>query len=174
MSDTHGEQSNLSRSQDDKKLSTIDKQVTIVSTSGDYHGNINLNLANVQVNRVSDLFIKSDIAFLPLYHANIMGQQGREVLINVKDIAVVIPHDQITSSSPELRKDAAVTVKLKYGLGNLSGNVNLLGETQQVDRISDLLNFPGKKWLILYDVSYKEQTMPVAIINLEFISLVED
>ncbi len=159
---------------DSKKVATVDKPVTIVTTSGDYQGSINLNLANVHVNRVSDLFVKTDIAFLPLYNAIVMGQRGKEVLINIKDVAVVIPHDEISAPSPALRKDAAVTVKLKYGLGQLTGNVNLWGETQQVDRISDLLNFPDKKWLILYEVSYKGKLMPAAIINLQFISLVED
>lgn len=157
-----------------KRLATVDRPVTIVTTSGDYQGNINLNLANVQVNRVSDLFVKTDIAFLPLYNAVVMGQKNREVLINVNDIAVVIPHDQISAPSPALRRDATVTVKLKFGLGKLSGNVNLWGETQQVDRISDLLNFPDKKWLTLYEVGYKGKNMPVAVVNLKFISTVED
>jgi hypothetical protein len=165
---------NLNTEYDSKKVATVDKSVTIVTTSGDYQGTINLNLANVHVNRVSDLFVKTDIAFLPLYNAIVMGQRGKEVLINIKDVAVVIPHDEISAPSPALRKDAAVTVKLKYGLGQLTGNVNLWGETQQVDRISDLLNFPDKKWLILYEVSFKGKLMPAAIINLQFISLVED
>lgn len=157
-----------------KKLATVDRPVTIITTSGDHQGNINLNLANVHVNRVSDLFVKTDIAFLPLYNAVVMGQENKEVLINVNDIAVVIPHDQLIAPSPALRRDAAVIVKLKFGLGQLSGNVNLWGETQQVDRISDLLNFPDKKWLILYEVGYKGKKMPAAVINLKFISTVED
>ena len=157
-----------------KKLATVDRPVTIVTTSGDYQGSINLNLANVQVNRVSDLFVKTDIAFLPLYNAVVMGQENKEVLINVNDIAVVIPHDQIIAPSPALRRDAAVSVKLKFGLGQLNGNANLWGETQQVDRISDLLNFPDKKWLTLYEVEFKGEKMPAAIINLKYISIVED
>lgn len=157
-----------------KRVATVDRPVTVVTTSGDYKGNINLNLANVHVNRVSDLFIKTDIAFLPLYHATIMGNQEKEILINVKDIGVVIPHDEIIAPSPALRKDAYIIVKLKYGLGQLNGKVNLWGETQQVDRISDLLNFPGKKWLTLYDVSFKGKQIQAAIVNLQFISYVED
>jgi hypothetical protein len=174
MPGTNGEPSNLEAADDGKKVATVDKPVTVVTTSGDYQGSINLNLANVHVNRVSDLFIKTDIAFLPLYNAIVMGHRGKEVLINIKDIAVVIPHDQISAPSPALRKDAAVSVKLKYSLGQLTGNVNLWGETQEVDRISDLLNFPDKKWLTLYDVSFKGKQLPAAIINLQFISLVED
>ncbi len=157
-----------------KKVATDDKPVTIVTTSGEYQGNINLNFSNVQINRVSDLFIKSDIAFLPLYNATVKGLKDKEVLINIKDIAVVIPGDNISPPSPELRKDARVSIKLKYDLGQLAGKVNLWGETQQLDRISDLLNFPEKKWLILYEASYKGKDLRAAIINLEFISTVDD
>lgn len=157
-----------------KKVATNDKHVTIVTTSGEYQGNINLNFSSVQVNRVSDLFVKSDIAFLPLYNAIVKGVKGKEVLINIRDVAVVIPNDNISPPSPELRKDAVVSIKLKYDLGQLVGKVNLWGETQQLDRISDLLNFPGKKWLILYDASYKGKNLRAAVINLEFISTVDD
>jgi hypothetical protein len=158
----------------DKRVATNDRPVTILTTSGEYQGNINLNLSNVQINRVSDLFVKSNIAFLPLYNATVKGLKGKEVLINIKDIAVVIPNDDIFPLSPELRKDAIVSIKLKYDLGELTGKVNLWGETQQLDRISDLLNFPGKKWLILYEASYKGEKLIAAIINLEFISTVDD
>lgn len=158
----------------DKKMVTVDRPVTIVTTSGDYAGNVNLNLSSVQINRVSDLFVKSDIAFLPMYNTTVKGEKGREIIVNIKDIAVVIPKDTLSSPTPELRKDATVTVKLKYDLGQLMGKVNLLGDTQQSDRISDLLNSPGKKWLILYEASYKENNIPAAIINIDFISMVED
>ena len=67
-----------------------------------------------------------------------------------------------------------MSVNLKYGLGHLVGKMNLWGETQEMDRISDLLNFPGKKWLLLYEASYKGKNLQTAIINLEFISTVED
>lgn len=157
-----------------KKVATEDRPVVIVTTSGDYLGNINLNFSSVQINRVSDLFVKGDMSFLPLYDAIVKGHEGKEVLINIRDVAVVIPKDKITKPSPELRKDTPVTVKLKYDLGALTGNVNLWGETSQVDRISDLLNFPGKKWLILYDANYKGKKIGAAIVNLEFISIVED
>ena len=139
----------------DKKMATVDRQVNIVTTSGDYSGNINLNLASVQINRVSDLFVKSEITFLPLYNATVKGEKGREIIINTRDIAVVIPKDTLSAATPELRKDANLKVKLKFDLGKLVGKVNLWGDTQQSDRISDLLNFPGKKWLILYEASYK-------------------
>ena len=158
----------------DKRLATNDIPVTIVTTSGDYHGDINLNFSSVQINRVSDLFVKSNIAFLPLYNATVKGAEGKEVLINIKDIAVVIPNDNAFPSSPELRKDALVSIKLRYDLGHLAGKVNLWGETQELDRTSDLLNFPGKKWLILYEASFKGKSLRVAIINLEFISTVDD
>ena len=158
----------------EKKMVTVDRPVVIITTSGDYSGDINLNLSSVQINRVSDLFIKSDIAFLPLYNAIVKGRTGREIIVNTKDIAVVIPRDTLSPPTPELRKDASVMVKLKYDLGQLVGKVNLWGEVQQSDRISDLLNFPGKKWLVLYDVSYKGRNLPAAIINIEFISMVED
>ena len=78
-----------------KKVVTNDRPVTIVTTSGDYQGNINLNFSSVQINRVSDLFVKSNISFLPLYNATVKGRKGKEVLINIRDIAVVIPHDSI-------------------------------------------------------------------------------
>lgn len=158
----------------DKKMATVDRQVIIVTTSGEYEGDVNLNLSSVQVNRVSDLFIKSDIAFLPMYNATVRGEKGREVIVNIKDIAVVIPQDKLPAPIPELRKDRKVTVKLKHNLGKLAGNVNLWGDTQQSDRVSDFLNTPGKRWLILYDASYKEKNIPAAIINIEFISIVED
>lgn len=158
----------------DKKVATNDRPVTIVTTSGEYQGNINLNLSNVQINRVSDLFVKSDIAFLPLYNATVMGLEEKEVLINIKDIAVVIPNDDLFPPSPELRRDAMVSIKLKHDLGHLTGKVNLWGETQQLDRISDLLNFPGKRWLILYEAIYKGKNLRAVIINLEFISTAED
>jgi hypothetical protein len=158
----------------DKKMTTVDRPVSIVTTSGDYAGNINLNLSNVQINRVSDLFVKSDISFLPLYNATVRGEKGREIIVNIKDIAVVIPQDKLPAPIQELRKDLHVTVKLKYDLGQLVGKVNLWGDTRQSDRISDLLNTPDKKWLILYDASYKGNNIPTAIINIEFISIVED
>jgi hypothetical protein len=158
----------------EKKMVTVDRPVVIITTSGDYSGDINLNLSNVQIDRISDLFVKSDIAFLPLYNATVKGKPGREIIVNTKDIAVVIPKDTLAHPSPELRKDADVSVKLKHDLGQLMGKVNLWGGVQQSDRISDLLNFPGKKWLVLYDVSYKGNTLPAAIINIEFISMVED
>ncbi len=158
----------------DKKMSTVDRPVVLVTTSGDYSGTVNLNLASVQINRVSDLFVKSDIAFLPIYNATVKGETGRELIVNIKDIAVVIPNDTLSPPTPELRKDADVCVKLKYELGQLMGKVNLWGDTQQSDRISDLLNCPGKKWLVLYEVSYKGKNIPAAIVNIEFISTVED
>ncbi len=158
----------------EKKLATNDRPVTIVSTSGDYQGMINLNFASVPIHRVSDLFIKADIAFLPLYNATVKGNRGKEILINTKDIAVVLPHDSLPVSQPELRKDARLLVKLKYGLGHLAGKVNLWGETQPVDRVSDLLNIAGKKWLTVYDVNYKGKGLAAAVINLDFISTVED
>jgi len=158
----------------DKKMATVDRPVVIVTTSGDYAGSINLNLSSVQINRVSDLFVKSGISFLPLYNATVKGERGREIIINVKDIAVVIPGDTLSPPTPELRRDAEVKVKLKYDLGQLVGKVNLWGDIQQSDRISDLLNTPGKKWLILYEASYKGKNIPAAIINIEFISMVED
>jgi hypothetical protein len=158
----------------EKKTATNDRSVDIVTTSGEYSGNINLNLASVQINRVSDLFVKSDISFLPIYNAVINGKQGREVIVNIKDIAVVIPKDGLAPPTPELRKDVAVSVKLKFDLGRLTGKVNLWGETQQSDRISDLLNFPGKKWLVLYDASYHGRNLSAAVVNIDFISTVED
>ena len=157
-----------------KKMVTVDRPVTIITTSGDYSGDINLNLSSVEINRTSDLFTKSDIAFLPLYNATVKGKTDREIIVNSRDIAVVIPKDPLPPHAPELRKDAAVTVKLKYDLGQLVGKVNLWGDVQQSDRVSDLLNFPGKKWLVLYDLIYKGRNLPVAIINIEFISMVED
>lgn len=174
MSDTTSDKVERQTDEVGKKVATNDKPVTIVTTSGEYQGNINLNFSNVQINRVSDLFVKSDIAFLPLYNATVKGLKDKEVLINTKDIAVVIPSDSISSPSPELRKDAMVSVKLKYDLGRLEGKVNLWGETQPLDRISDLLNFPGKKWLILYEASYNGENLRAAVINLEFISTVDD
>lgn len=158
----------------DKKMATVDKPVIIVTTSGEYTGNVNLNLSSVQIDRVSDLFVKSDIAFLPMYDTAVKGEKGREIIVNIKDIAVVIPEDTIQSPSPELRKDIQVTVKLKYDLGRLMGKANLWGDTRQSDRISDLLNSPGKKWLILYEASYNGKSIPAAIVNIDFISIVED
>ena len=155
-------------------MATVDKFVTIVTSSGDYQGTINLNLSQLPVDRVSDLFVKSDINFLPLYDTVVKGQNGKEILVNVQDIAAVIPHDKIIPPSPELRQDVQITVKLKFGLGQLRGKVNLLGETQQLDRISDLLNFPGKRWLILYETNYKANPIQAAILNLDFISTIED
>ena len=158
----------------DKKMATVDRPVNIVTTSGNYEGSVNLNLSNVQINRVSDLFVKSDIAFLPIYNTTAKGEKDHEIIVNIKDIAMVIPNDKLPTPAPELRKDVQVTVKLKYDLGQLIGKVNLLGDTKRSDRISDLLNTPGKKWLILYDASYKGKNISAAIINIDFISMVED
>lgn len=174
MPDTNTSDTDQNTGISDKKMTTVDRPVIIVTTSGDYAGTINLNLSSVQINRVSDLFVKSDIAFLPVYNATAKGEKGREFIINVKDIAVVIPKDTLSPPTPELRKDAQVTVKLKYDLGQLAGKVNLWGDTQQSDRISDFLNTPEKKWLILYDASYKGKDIQTAIINIDFISMVED
>jgi hypothetical protein len=174
MPDTEISESYQNIGVSEKKMATVDRPVNIVTTSGGYEGNINLNLSNVQINRVSDLFVKSDIAFLPIYNATVDGEKGREIIVNIKDIAVVIPKDKLPHPMPELRKGLNVTVKLKYDLGKLVGKVNLWGGTQQSDRISDLLNTPGKKWLILYDASYKGKNIPAAIVNIAFISVVED
>jgi hypothetical protein len=158
----------------DRKVATQDKMVTIVTTSGNLVGDINLNFSSVQVNRVSDLLSKGGVSFLPLYHMVSREGARRNVLVNIRDVAVIIPHDKIHPPSPELRKDRVVSVKLKFDLGTLSGKTNLMGETQEMDRISDLLNFPGKKWLVLYEATFKEEALPAAIINIEFISTVED
>ena len=174
MSDATAGEMDQDTGESEKKTTTVDKPVIIVTTSGNYQGYINLNFSSVQIFRISDLFLKGEFSFLPLYNATIQGQKGKTVLINLKDIAMVIPKDNIFGPSPELRKDAKATVKLKYNLGKLLGKVNLWGETQQMDRISDLLNFPGKKWLVLYEANYKGENLPAAIINLEFISTVED
>jgi hypothetical protein len=174
MPDTTADMIDRQTGDTNKKVATNNKPVIIVTTSGDYQGDINLNFSSVQINRVSDLFVKSNISFLPLYNAAIKGLKGKEVLINIRDIAVVIPNDTIFPPSPELRKDAMVSIRLKYDLGQLMGKVNLWGETQQLDRISDLLNFPGKKWLILYEASFRGKSLRAAIINLEFISTVDD
>lgn len=174
MPDTNTSETDQITGASDKKMATVDRPVTIVTTSGDYRGNINLNLSSVQINRVSDLFVKSNIAFLPIYNATVKGEKDRMVIVNVKDIAVVIPKDALSPATPELRKDVQVTVKLKFDLGQLMGKANLWGDTQQSDRISDLLNTPGKKWLILYDASYKGKNIEAAIINIDFISMVED
>lgn len=174
MSDTTSSDISQKVKVSEKKMATIDRPVVIVTTSGDYSGNINLNFSSVQINRTSDLFLKSDIAFLPIYDAAINGKEGREIMINTRDIAVVIPKDTLAPPTPELRKDTDITIKLKYDLGQMVGKVNLWGDTRQSDRISDFLNFPGKKWLILYDVTYKGKILQAAIVNLEFISTVED
>ena len=44
--------------------------------------------------------------------------------------------------------------------------------TQMVDRVSDLLNYPSKKWLVLYDVNYRGKSLPLALVNMDFISYV--
>jgi hypothetical protein len=174
MPDTGASEIKQSIGVSEKKMETVDRPVYIVTSSGDYTGNINLNLSSVQINRVSDLFVKGAVSFLPIYNATVNGKKGREVIVNTKDIAIVIPQDTLPPPIPELRKSLSVSVKLKYDLGHLVGKVNLLGDSQQSDRLSDLLNTNGKKWLILYDASYKGKNIPAAIINIEFISIVED
>jgi hypothetical protein len=174
MPDTGASETDQASGVSDKKMATVDRPVQIITSSGDYTGNINLNLSSVEINRVSDLFVKGDISFLPIYNATGGGKKDREIIVNTRDIAVVIPQDKLPSPMPELRKSLDISVKLKYDLGHLVGKVNLLGDSQQSDRISDLLNTRGKKWLILYDASYKGKDIPAAIINIEFISIVED
>lgn len=157
----------------DRRVDTNDKIVTIITGSGECKGTINLNSAPLKVDRVSDFFIKSDIAFLTLYDTVLMGQAGKAALLNIKDIAVIIPHDNISPRRPELRQDLDVKVRLKLGIGQINGKINLMGETQQVDRVSDLLNYPGKRWLVVYEACFRGKSLLTTIINLDFISSVE-
>ena len=48
-----------------------------------------------------------------------------------------------------------------------------MGENRRVDRVSELLNYPGKKWLIVYNAKFKGRSTNVALVNLEFISSAE-
>ena len=157
----------------ERRLTTEDMEIALVTGSGEYNGTINLNAAPERIDRTSDFFTKGNSAFITLYNAIRMGQTGKVIFINVKDIAVALPKDGIFPNRPELRKDAPITVKLKYGLGTIKGKVNLLGERRELDRVSDLLNYPGKKWLVVYNAEYRARSTSVALINLEFISSVE-
>lgn len=157
----------------DRRLDTNDKHITIITTSGEYKGTINLNAARIMVDRVSDFFIKSDFRFVTLYNTVLIGKAGKVAMVNIKDIAMVIPHEQVACCSVELRQDADVIIKLNSGLGQIIGKVNLAGEIQQTDRVSDLLNIPGKQWLLVYDASFKGKPVQAALVNMDFISIVE-
>ena len=156
----------------DRRMPTNDRDITVVTSGGEYKGTINLNSAPVMVERVSDFFAKSDISFLSLYNTTFMGKSGKTVFLNVNDIAVVIQPDNAVSKRSELRHDAIVTVRLRHGLGQINGKVNLMGETKPVDRDSDLLNYPGKRWLVVFEASFKGMSMLSTIINMDFISMV--
>jgi len=158
----------------DRRIETVDRDINVITGSGEYKGTINLYSAPVGVDRVSDFFIKSDISFLTLYKTVLIGQPGKVIFINMNDIALVIPLDDIFPRRHELRKDIDVTVKLKSGLGQIKGKINLLSESRQVDRISDLLNYPGKRWLVVYLASFRGKAINAAVINMNFISGIED
>ena len=157
----------------ERRLETNDKDISIITTSGEYKGTINLNAARTMVERVSDFFIKSEFQFVTLYNTVLIGKPDKVALVNIKDIAMIIPHEQFTRCNIELRQDAEVTIKLKSGLGQLTGKVNLAGETQQIDRVSDLLNSQGKRWLLVYDANFKGKPIQAAVVNMDFISIVE-
>lgn len=157
----------------DRRVATNDMEIEVVTGSGEYTGTINLNSAPERIERTSDFFIKGDPAFITLYNAIQMGKPGNVIFINNKDMAVVLPKDDIFPSRPELREDTPITIKMKYGLGIIKGMVNLMGESRRVDRVSDLLNYPGKKWLIVYNAEYKGKSPNVALISLDFISSAE-
>lgn len=159
---------------EDRRTTTDDKEVAIVTTHGNYNGTINLNAASERVDRVSDFFLRGDFAFLPLYNATVIGQSGKVTLLNVKNIAFVIPNDKLFPRVPELRCDVDVKIRLSSNLGQITGKVNLRSEKQEVNRVSDLLNYPGKRWLVLYDANLKGKRWGAIIINLDFISAVED
>ncbi|MBW2368694.1 MAG: hypothetical protein JRH15_12500 [Deltaproteobacteria bacterium] len=156
-----------------RRMATYDKNITIVTGHGEYKGTINLNSASVRVDSVGDYFTKSDIAFITAYNAILAGQPGKVALVNIKDAAMIIPHEDMPLPALEVRHDVNVMVKLRFGIGQIAGKTNLLGETRPVDRISDLLNYPGKKWLIVYETSFRGRSIPAAIINFDFISSVE-
>lgn len=157
----------------ERRTVTHDKNISLITGSGEYKGTINLNSARTMVDRVTDFFVKSEIRFVTLYNTELIGQPGKVAMVNVKDIAVVIPHEQFLHTNPELRQDADVTVKLKSGMGHITGKVNLLGETRETDRVSDLLNLPDKQWLLVYDAVFKGKPIQAALIHMEFISVVE-
>ena len=156
----------------DRRMPTDDRDITVVTSTGEYKGTINLNSAPVKVERVSDFFIKSDFSFLLLYNTTLFGKPGKTVFLNLNDIAVVIQPDDALPKRSELRHDAIVSVKLRYGLGQINGKVNLRGETMPVDRVSDLLNYSRKRWLVVYEATFKGMTMLFTIINMDFISIV--
>jgi hypothetical protein len=158
--------------QTNKKTPTDDRFVTIVTVGGEYKGMINLNSAPVKVDRVSDYLTKGNLSFLPLYNAIVMGAHGETIFLNISEIAAVIQPDNIIPKRTELRQDAEVTIKLKDSLGQITGKVNMIGEVRPVDRVSDLLNYPGKRWLVVYEASYKGMDMLSTIINMNFISTV--
>lgn len=157
----------------DRRTATNDKNITIITCSGEYKGTINLNAAPLQVDRISDFFIKSDISFVTLYNSTVQGQKGKVTLVNIQDIAVIIPHDNLIPRVPELRQDVDVNIRMKFGIGQINGNINLMSETRPVDRVSDLLNYPGKKWIVLYEASFRGRSLGAVIINLDYISAVE-
>ncbi|MDX9786553.1 MAG: hypothetical protein RBT11_07245 [Desulfobacterales bacterium] len=161
------------RGMPDRRTVTNDKNISIITGSGEYKGTINLNSARVMVDRVSDFFIKSEIRFVTLYNTVFIGIPGKVVMVSVKDIAMVIPHEQFVHFNPELRQDTPVTIKLKSSIGQITGKINLWGEAQQTDRVSDLLNLPGKQWLLVYDADFRGRPIQAAIINMDFISIVE-
>ncbi len=173
MADSRGEKIEQRVGMPERRVTTKDAEIAVVTSSGEYTGTINLNSAPERIERTSDFFTKGNQSFITLYNAIRMGQSGKVIFINIKDIAVVLPKDDIFPDRPELRKDASITIKLKYGLGTIKGKVNLMGESRQVDRISDLLNYPGKKWLVVYNAEYRARFTNAALINLEFISSVE-
>jgi hypothetical protein len=160
------------KGQRDRRMPTDDRDIAVVTSTGEYKGTINLNSAPVKVERVSDFFIKSDFSFLLLYNTTFFGKPGKTAFLNLNDIAVVIQPDNALSKRSELRHDAILSVRLRYGLGQVNGKVNLRGETMPVDRVSDLLNYSKKRWLVVYEATFKGRTMLSTIINMDFISMV--
>ncbi len=173
MSDNRNTDKTQGVSFSDKKTPTDDKLITVITISGEYKGMINLNSAPVKVNRVSDFLAKTDLSFLPLYNTTVMGVTGETIFLNFADIAAVVQPDDIDSKRSELRRDAKVIIRLKNNLGQINGKVNIHGESKPVDRVSDLLNYPEKKWLVVYEASFKGKTMLSTIINMDFISMVK-
>lgn len=158
----------------DRRIETVDRQILVITGSGEYKGRINLNSAPVRVEHVSNFLIKSDLSFLTLYNTTKNGKLGGVIFINIQDIAVVIPTEDFSPPTPELRKDVDVSVKLKAGYGQINGKIDLLSETREVDRVSGLLNYPEKKWLVVHMAKFGGRELNIAIINMDFISCVTD
>jgi hypothetical protein len=157
----------------DRRIATVDKIITVITSNGDYRGTINLYSGPQMADSVGDFFMKSNLAFLPLYNATVKGLTGKVTLLNFNDIAVVISQDEVSSAKTHRRREVDVSIRLNSNLGYINGKVDLCCGTREVYRVSDLLNYSRRRWLTVYDATMRGKTLDCVVVNYDYISSVE-